>query len=204
MRNFTSVFALIARLTLHKVLISIAAIIAVEAGMFFYRLQTMTEPASLPSILNEVMSSALIAPILIIFTQVSLCTYASGGSKNSGSLYTLRRLRVSRRKLRLIHGLFNASCYILFIAAQIFTAWIFCRIYMEKFPFPNSQQTIFMAFHGATFLSILFPYGRPLQFLVNALLLFLLSWLQVPTTHIEGDDYDETMQQNEKIRSLPA
>ncbi|MEY8367200.1 hypothetical protein AALA24_00400 [Anaerovoracaceae bacterium 42-11] len=202
MRNFTSVFALIARLTLYKAVLAIAAITVVETGLFFYRLQTMAEPASLSEILNVIMPPALVAPMLVIFTQVLINPYNS--SKGSRYLYTLRRLRVSRRKLRLIHSLFNVLCYILFIAVQIFAAWIFCRIYMERLPFPNSQQTIFMAFHGSGFLSIIFPYGRPLQFLVNALFLFLLSWLQVPTTHIKGDDYDETIQQNEEIRSLPA
>lgn len=201
MRNFTSVFALIARLTLHKALLAIAAITAAESGMFFYRLQTMTEPSPLSSILNEIMSP-LLPPMCVIFTITLINTY--NGSKSSGYLYTLRRLRVSRRKLRLIHGLFNALCYILFIAAQILTAWIFCRIYMERLPFPNSQQTIFMAFHGSGFLSIIFPYGRPLQFLTNMLFLLLLSWVQVPSTHIEGDDYDETISQKKENQSLPA
>ncbi len=202
MRNFTSVFALIARLTLHKILLAIAAITIVETGLFFYHLHTMAEPASLSEILNVIMPPALVAPMLVIFTQVLINTY--NGSKSNGYLYTLRRLRVSCRKLRLIHGLFNVLCYILFIAAQILTAWIFCRIYMEILPFPNSQQTIFMAFHGSGFLSIIFPYGRPLQFLTNMLFLLLLSWVQVPSTYIEGDDYDETISQKKENQSLPA
>lgn len=169
MKRYASVFMLLARSTIWKLLGLFAAMTAVELGLFVWRagnargLEQIFETTRM----HWVFGGALVLLALILGN--TLCE--SGGRLD----YTLRRLRVNDRKLFVCQGLYNTVCFMLLWAVQVFVALLLCRYWVSQQE-GVSHQAVFLACYRSDFLHSLLPLEDMTRYVRN---LFLFAGLGV-------------------------
>lgn len=160
MRQHVSVLMLFARSSIYKVAALLAAMTAVECGLFYYLLQSKAEEIAAGAVALESMFwwhyvAFMLSTILLA---VVLMQVADGaGSKVR---YTLHRLSIPERQVVLWNGLYNFGCVLLLWMVQAVVALGLCVWYTQAAPeeFVN-HQTVALAFSRSTFLHRLIPRG---------------------------------------------
>ena len=182
-----SLWALLARGTIYKILIILAILAVGQCALFYGGLIRQTEQVQLSEADFETFFSLsggnvlylsayrflfLAAFALIMFTLIRCETI------NSGSMfsYTLRRLRVSERHLFLVETVYNFLCFVLLFAVQVWVILWMYRIYMNRIPGnPVSHQIAFLAFYRVPFLHNLLPLAETGKWVRNLLMLLAVS-----------------------------
>ena len=158
MRQHVSVLMLFARSSIYKVVAVLAAMAAVECGLFYYLLQSKAgEIASGTVAFESLFEWHYVAFILstIVLVAVLMQVWDGTGSKVR---YTLHRLSIPERQVVLWNGLYNFGCVLLLWMVQAMVALGLCVWYTQVAPeeFVN-HQTVALAFSRSTFLHRLIP-----------------------------------------------
>lgn len=182
MRKHISVFFLMARATLHKIVFLLLIMAAAECGMFYLAMNTSASDE-----IRQLETVAADSRMGLIFLVGMLCmviilTASFSGSK-SRQQYTLQRLQISERQVFIWHTLYNAFCFLLLWAVQMVTALLLCKIYVQMvsgmaadsgFAEANGQ-TVFLAFYRNAFLHNILPLESWVVWFRNILLVFSLG-----------------------------
>lgn len=154
MKKHLSVFMLMARGTIYKVLGLLFVTAAVELAIFYKR----ADPAlyTLDQVFNtdSVPLFALFASVLVL--TVILCL--NGCQSGSQQSYTLQRLSIPERNICLMQGLYNTVCYFVLWGVQLLIALVVCGYYMSQTdPAASSNQAVFLAAYSDGFFHALLP-----------------------------------------------
>ena len=175
MKRYLSVFMLLVRSSLYKVLAVLAAMAGVQTGLFVWAARRQAD--YLDGFLLE--AAFVHSGALIIFGAAAavitllLCAVGCDGAARSG--YTLRRLQVSEKTVMLLQWGSNCVLYLLLWGAQLAVALGLCRVWAEMWPGLVNQQTVFLAFWRSEFLHPLLPLQDTGLWLRNAVAVVTLG-----------------------------
>ena len=173
MKKHSSVFMLMARSTIYRVLGLLILMAVAEAGLFWLRLQqgAIDGNFSLEAIISESRLSWACAAFFL-FVNVIL----SWGSYTISDAYTAARLSVSGKAVYLWQCIYNSLCYLLFWMVQILIGIGLCRVYEALAPVEFvSNQTVFLAFYRSNFLHSFLPFEDTWVWVRNILLVVALG-----------------------------
>ena len=173
MKKHSSVFMLMARSTIYRVLGLLIVMAVAEAGLFWLRLQqgAIDGNFSLEAIISESRLSWACAAFFL-FVNVIL----SWGSYTISDTYTAARLSVSGKAVYLWQCIYNTLCYLLFWMVQILIGIGLCRVYEAMAPAEFvSNQTVFLAFYRSKFLHSFLPFEDTWVWVRNILLVVALG-----------------------------
>ena len=173
MKKHSSVFMLMARSTIYRVLGLLILMAVAEAGLFWLRLQqgAIDGNFSLEAIISESRLSWACAAFFL-FVNVIL----SWGSYTISDTYTAARLSVSGKAVYLWQCIYNTLCYLLFWMVQILIGIGLCRVYEALAPAEFvSNQTVFLAFYRSKFLHSFLPFEDTWVWVRNILLVVALG-----------------------------
>ena len=173
MKKHSSVFMLMARSTIYRVLGLLILMAVAEAGLFWLRLQqgAIDGNFSLEAIISESRLSWACAAFFL-FVNVIL----SWGSYTISDTYMAARLSVSGKAVYLWQCIYNTLCYLLFWMVQILIGIGLCRVYEALAPAEFvSNQTVFLAFYRSKFLHSFLPFEDTWVWVRNILLVVALG-----------------------------
>ena len=173
MKKHSSVFMLMARSTIYRVLGLLVLMAASEAGLFWLRLQqgVIDKNFSLEAVIQESRLSWACAAFFLFVNAI-----LSWGSYTISNTYTSTRLSVSKRAVYFWQCLYNTLCYLLFWMVQILIAIGLCRAYEAMAPAEFvSNQTTFLAFYRSNFLHSFLPFEDTGLWVRNILLIVALG-----------------------------
>ena len=173
MKKHSSVFMLMARSTIYRVMGLLILMAVAEGGLFWLRLQqgAIDGNFSLEAIISESRLSWACAAFFL-FVNVIL----SWGSYTISDAYTAARLSVSGKAVYLWQCIYNSLCYLLFWMVQILIGIGLCRVYEAMAPAEFvSNQTVFLAFYRSNFLHSFLPFEDTWVWVRNILLVVALG-----------------------------
>ena len=173
MKKHSSVFMLMARSTIYRVMGLLILMAVAEGGLFWLRLQqgAIDGNFSLEAIISESRLSWACAAFFL-FVNVIL----SWGSYTISDAYTAARLSVSGKAVYLWQCIYNSLCYLLFWMVQILIGIGLCRVYEAMAPAEFvSNQTVFLAFYRSKFLHSFLPFEDTWVWIRNILLVVALG-----------------------------
>lgn len=167
MKRHLSIWMLMARSTICKVLGLLLALAAADGVLFALTLRKDTSILGLEQVLAESHLSIVFGVCMVLLMAV-LCLNGCEFSAKQG--YTLRRLRVSQREIFLWQAAHNAVCCFWLLAVQTLIVLALCRVYAAQDPDMVNSQTVFLAFYRVPFLHSLLPLADGWRYVRNAVL----------------------------------
>ncbi|MCI5753581.1 MAG: hypothetical protein MR033_02960 [Clostridiales bacterium] len=163
MKKHLSVFMLVARAGVYRLLALFILMTAAECALFRIGLHSS-------GLEHAVRASGTAIVFCVSFLLVTLLLCSSGCSFSSQPGYTLRRLSVSERSVFLWQAGYNAMTYLILWGVQVLAAFLLCRIYVSANPDSTSGQTVFLAFYRNAFLHSLLPLEETGRWVSNTAL----------------------------------
>lgn len=157
MRKHLSVFMLMARSSIYKVISVLILMTVAELGLFYGRMKVWAvgDTYNLEMMID---GSRVVGVFGVAFVLITLFLCQTGCGFSSKTGYTLRRLSISERWVFVWQSLYNMMCYSLLWFVQILVVFGLCNIYVSMAPEGFvTNQTIFLAFYRNDFLHSLFP-----------------------------------------------
>lgn len=157
MKRYLSVFEMITRSSIYKVLGILAALAIAELGMFYISLQQPLAGIQ-PNLEEIVDQSHFVYAFGVAYLLMTVVLVLPGTNMGSMQGYTLQRLRIKENKVFLLQSIYNVFCYILLWAAQLGILLIASGYYMtHKTDAVRTNQTVFLAFHRNDFMHSILP-----------------------------------------------
>ncbi len=179
-----SVFMLIARSSIYKFLGLLFLMVCGEVAAFYLFLRRdMDYAAQLGTSVSGIDFVFEYSRILWIFAAAYILTAVllsfTGCHFSSHQGYTLRRLSVSEKSVFIWQSLYNAICFFILWAIQVFAAFALCYLYIHLLDDPEqSAQTVFLIFYRNKFLHCLLPLREASMLVRN---IFFVAALGVGT-----------------------
>lgn len=173
MRKTLSVFALVARATLAKIILLIITLMAGEIGLFYLRLHTQQRLGTLEEMLE---SSRVYLLFIACFVCVFIILEAFAGKQKGGNpVYTVNRLPIRQGQFTIVCSVYNICCLILLFASQVLTDLILVHIYADYNTADPYGPAAFLAFYRNDFFHGLLPLGDFFSIIANVVLLISLG-----------------------------
>lgn len=167
MKKYLSVFEMIARSTLYKVLLVLIIIVPLQLLLFWRELQD-SEKALEIIVDDSHMLWLLAAGFLLITGLLGLC----GCNIGSNQGYTLRRLQIPELHVLGLQAVYNCLVYLILWASQVAVFLIAGNWYMENAA-ETTNQTLVLAFYRNPYMHSILPMEDALGWIVLiGLLLF--------------------------------
>lgn len=157
MKRYLSVFEMITRSSIYKVLAILIAMVAAEMIACAIAWQ---QPLALlkPNIEEWVDQSYFVIAFGVAYILMTVVLVLSGTNIGSVQSYTLQRLRIPEKKVYLLQCIYNILCYILLWGTQLAVLLGISTFYMNyKTHVVKSNQTVFLAFHRNEFMHSILP-----------------------------------------------
>ena len=162
MKQQLSLFTLSIRASFYKILAVLGLSGVVQAVLFYMALDT---GAGLETTFARAFCSVVFVFTFLGITYLLLRWHSGRGSNVS---YTLRRLGLPERTFLLWNALYCALVYLIFWAAQLGFALLFCKYYtMVTDPELLNPQTVFLAFYRSDYLHSLLPLAETSRWVRN-------------------------------------
>lgn len=155
MKRYLSVFEMIARSSLYKVLLVIGTMLAVQAVCFY---MSMMSPSGL-SIEAYIDQSQYSMLFKIAYILVTIAIVFPGMNLGSVQSYTLKRLRIKEKRIYWLQVIYNFFAYILLWGAQLVMLFVNILVYQKYLPEGAvvTNQTFVMAFYRNAFMHTMLP-----------------------------------------------
>lgn len=157
MKKYLSVFEMIARSSLYKVLVVLFAMAVTELA-FFWRYVNNPGEDGLVYLELIVDNSYYLVILQIAYVLVTVFLALTGCNIGSMQVYTLQRLRITEKAYFVLQSIYNMFCYVLLWGTQL-GVLLFSANYFSKYnddPY-FSNQTIFLAFHRNNLMHSILP-----------------------------------------------
>ena len=183
MKQHTSVFMLMARSTIYRVLGLLIVMAAAEAGLFWLRIQQGVVDGSF-HLEGVIALSKLTWACAAGFQLVTALLF--WGCYTVSHSYTAARLSVSNKTVFLWQCIYNAACYLLFWAVAAASVLGMCAIHGALCD--RGPQSVFLAFHSNRTLHALIPFEEYSFLIRNLLYLLVMSLVtaQYPMIQRQG------------------
>lgn len=157
MKRYLSVFEMIIRSSIYKVIQILILLVVVELGTFYIALEQPL--ASIQPNLEEIIDqSHLVYMFGAAYLLMTVVLVLSGTNIGSVQGYTLQRLRIKEKKVFLLQCVYNVLCYVLLWATQLGVLLIASDYYMtNKTDAVLTNMTVFLAFHRNDFMHSILP-----------------------------------------------
>lgn len=149
MKRYRSIFMLLSRSVFYKLLAVFFETAALHTAVYFL----LRDQRNIEAIYEHWSMQVVFGAGLILTAVLLISTLSQSASKLD---YTIRRLRVGRKELCLCQAGFNAACFLMFWAAEIFVALLLCRLWVSGQD-GLSHQTVYLAFYRSELLHSLLP-----------------------------------------------
>ncbi len=180
MKKYLSVLYLYIRSNIYKLITIISIMAFTQVLMFKNVLKTIIIDTSLETgllgIERYIEKSNIILVFGISFLILTAFLIISGCDSGSKQGYTLRRLRITEKKILICQTISNSLFYTVFLLSEVITVFIMCRMYMNFAAETNTieatqinHQTIFLAFYRSDFLHSLLPLDDIIWHITNLL-----------------------------------
>lgn len=170
MKNHMSVFQLMVRCNFYRVLVTLAVMVVLQTGLFWFALNygISTEEFGLEYVLEK---SHIEIVFFGVFIAMDLLLRAGTGYEVEGKHnYTMMRLSVTRKEVYYWHVVSNVFYYLLFFTVQLFTVIMLGIMYLKFAPAEYvTGQTLFLACYRYDLLHSLLPLGD-LPYLIRNIL----------------------------------
>lgn len=185
MRRYISVFEMIVRSSVYKVIGILAALVLVEVGTFYICLQQPL--AQIQPNLEEVVDQSHFSIIaLIAYMLLSVILVRPGMNVGSMQSYTLKRLRIQEKYIFVLQTIYNVLCYVLLWGTQVGILLVVSQFYMQyQISAIRTNQTIFLAFHRNEFMHAILPLQDSFKWfllmgsiLVSGVIMAAITWQQ--------------------------
>lgn len=173
MKKYLSVFEMITRSTLYKVLITLVLMVVAQFFLFGAELKETFSSGNDEIIIgmeNIVDESYLVVPLAIGFVLMTIILCWCGCNIGSNQGYTLRRLQIGERAVFCLQILYNCLCYVLLWASQVAVTVGISHLYVQHAA-ELTNQTVVLAYYKNSYMHSVLPMedGRGW-----ALLIFLI------------------------------
>ena len=175
MKKHLSVFMLMARSSIYKVISVLFAMTVAELGLFYERMKVWAvgDTYNLESMIEGSHIVWVFGAAFLLIT-IYLCQTGCGFSSKTG--YTLQRLSISERMVFVWQSIYNMMCYSLLWFVQILVVFGVCSLYVTMAPEGYvTNQTIFLAFYRNDFLHSLLPMEDAGFWFKNVLIVFSMG-----------------------------
>lgn len=160
MKKYISVWMLIARSSVYKVLILLPATVVAGFVVLFFGGWNKADLYHAVSG-HSVFSVCLL--ILCVILSRSLC-------RQGGQLtYTMRRLRISDKRVFWMQAAYNFVCIALLYMVQALVYVVFSALYLRAHP--AGHQTLFVTAYQYEVFHMVFPLENPLMWVCNTILM---------------------------------
>lgn len=155
MKRYLSVFEMITRSSIYKVLLILVSMVAVESVCFYL---SMLSPRGL-SIEDYIYQSQYSWIFKIAYVLITIAIVLPGMNIGSTQSYTLQRLRIKESRIFWLQAIYNIFAYILLWGVQLITILVNFLIFQKNLPegAEMSNQTLFLAFYRNDFMHTIFP-----------------------------------------------
>ena len=159
MKRYISVWMLLARSTVYKMLAILLGTAAAHTVAFY-----LLKPGrTLERVFDHPAMQVIFGAGLVLLTLLLVSTLSESGGKLD---YTLRRLRVGHRTLFVSQCVYNVACCLIFWAAEVLTVFALCRVW-EAGQEEISHQLVYLAFYRSEFLHGLLPLDEGICYVRN-------------------------------------
>lgn len=170
-----SLFGLWARRCRKNVALILAAMAAIELGLFLW-----TAHRSLEGGLTQIMTdSHLNLPAVAAFIALTAALSGVGLDYGAKTSYTLRRLSLTPRRSMLLRAAHNTLCYFIFWGVQFAVALGLCLLWRQLYPQLWGGQSALLAFYRVPYLHALLPLGDWPLYLRNVMWFVMMGCITV-------------------------
>ena len=184
MRKYASVFGLIARSSIYKILLVLCFSTGAQLALFRWRLfeslryygNNIGFQESFSRFDYLVGRSGVGVALAVTFIAVTVMLVLTGTQASSRVGYTLDRLSVSKRAIFAVQTVYNACAYLLLWTAELATIGAMGAMYLSCVPEPfAAPQGMLISFYQSPILHSLMPLADVLLWIRNAIILVSLS-----------------------------
>lgn len=157
MKRYLSVFEMIIRSSIYRVLVIFLVMIAAESLMLVYAWNQSLAVLQ-PNLEEWIGQSYIVFAFGIAYALLTRVLSVSGTNTGSMLSYTLQRLRIPERKVYLLQWIYNSFCYLLLWGIQAILLFGISAVYVKcKQGVVMSNQTIVLAFYRNEFMHSILP-----------------------------------------------
>ncbi len=188
MKKYLSVFAMLARGSLFRILAVLCLMTAGQILLFCNRLQTelilyesrvqqFPEDAVEITHLEKLMNFSTVQWVFgAAFVLICVLLCLPGCSWSTKCSYTVQRLNISERAVFVLQVIYNAMMLTVLWAAEILVCMLLCRYYTTAVPAELvSHQTVAIAFYRCDFLHSLLPLADITVWIRNSIMIAVLA-----------------------------
>lgn len=155
MKRYQSVFEMITRSSIYKVLLIVGGMLVAEAALFW---NTLMRPEGL--CLEEYIDQSHYSIVFkIAYVLITIVIVLPGMNIGSTQSYTLQRLRIKERWVYCLQAIYNLLAYVLLWGAQLAMLLVSAAVYQKHLPEGAlwTNQTLFIAFYRNNFMHSILP-----------------------------------------------
>ena len=187
MNKHLSVFKLLARSTILKILAVLAIMVAAEVLLFTRQAEKLAGQAGGYYLENLFAESHLFLVFLAAYLAIAIILYRSGGRPGTSQYYTLQRLEIPGYAVLLWQSLWNLLCLLLLWTVQLWTVYLLLQHHLTKYPDAGfTQHHIFLAFWRHPVLHGILPLEDTLTWAKNFLLAAAFSMVAANAPYSKG------------------
>lgn len=155
MKRYLSVFEMITRSSIYKVLLVLVGMVVAEAVCFY---MTMLAPVEF-NFEGYIDQSHYSLIFKIAYVLVTLVIVFPGMNVGSTQSYTLQRLRIKEKRIFWLQALYNTLAYVILWGVQLVVILVSAMIFQKNLPTEAiwSHQTMFLAFYRSDFMHSILP-----------------------------------------------
>lgn len=155
MKRYLSVFEMIARSSIYKVLLVIGALVAAEGTCFFLSMVSASEQ-NFTGYIDQSQYSLIFKMAYVLITIAIILPGMNLGSVQS---YTLQRLRIKESRIFWLQAVYNFLAYVLLWGIQLAVILITAVIFQQNLPegIDWNHQTLFLEFYRNGFMHSILP-----------------------------------------------
>lgn len=155
MKRYVSVFEMIARSSIYKVLAIIGVMLVAQAVCFYL---SMISPSGI-GIESYIDQSQYSLIFKIAYVLITIVLVLHGMNLGSVQSYTLKRLRIKEKRIFWLQALYNLFAYVLLWGIQLMMILVSVTVYQKNLPegVVLTNQTMFIAFYRNDFMHSILP-----------------------------------------------
>ena len=155
MKRYLSVFEMITRSSIYKVLLILIAMVAVQVISFYLKVSE----GGIRSFESHINECSFDISFKMAYVLITILIVLPGMNLGSIQSYTLQRLRIKESRVFCLQALYNFFTYVLLWGMELFALLVCGMIHYQKFADNGmwNNQTMFLAFYKNDFMHTILP-----------------------------------------------